>query len=90
MGHRISLDRYAVGKIAGCNVAYRKVVFDKIGYLNEKLKSGEDWEFHIRLAENGYSMRFDPDILVWHHRQGLKHGFWGGRIWCHFSCPGKL
>jgi GT2 family glycosyltransferase len=77
MGHRISLDRSAVGKIAGCNVAYRKVVFDKIGYLNETLKSGEDWEFHIRLAENGYSMRFDPDILVWHHRQGLKHGFWG-------------
>lgn len=73
---RICFDRSAVGKIAGCNVAYRKVVFDKIGYLDEKLKSGEDWEFHIRLAENGYSLRFDPEISVWHHRQRLKHVFW--------------
>jgi GT2 family glycosyltransferase len=75
---RICFDRSAVGKIAGCNVAYRKVVFDKVGYLDETLKSVEDWEFHIRLAENGYSLRFDPEIFVWHHRQGLKHAFWGG------------
>lgn len=73
---RICLDRSAVGKIAGCNVAYRKVIFDKIGYLNGTMKSGEDWEFHIRLAENGYQLRFDPEISVWHHRQGLKHVFW--------------
>jgi GT2 family glycosyltransferase len=76
MGKNIRLDRSAVGKIAGCNVAYRKAIFEKIGYLDEKLKSGEDWEFHIRLAENGYSMRYDPEILVWHYRQGLSHVFW--------------
>jgi GT2 family glycosyltransferase len=70
------LGRSAVGKIAGCNVAYRKVIFEKIGYLNEAMRSGEDWEFHIRLVENGYSMRFDPKIFVWHHRQGLRHTFW--------------
>jgi glycosyltransferase involved in cell wall biosynthesis len=75
MGQNISLDRSAVGRIAGCNVGYRKAIFEKIGYLNEKLKSGEDWEFHIRIAENGYNMRFDPEISVWHHRQGLKHVF---------------
>jgi glycosyltransferase involved in cell wall biosynthesis len=73
---RICLDRSAIGKIAGCNVAYRKVAFDKVGYLNETLKSGEDWEFNIRLVENGYNLRFNPEIFVWHHRQGLKHVFW--------------
>jgi len=76
MGQRIVLDRSAVGKIAGCNVAYRKVVFEEIGYLNEKLRSGEDWEFNMRLEENGSMIRFDPEISVWHHRQGLKHAFW--------------
>ncbi len=76
MGGTVILDRSAVGKIAGCNVAYRKTIFDKIGPLNEKLRSGEDWEFHIRLVENGYNLRCDPSILVWHHRQGLKHAFW--------------
>lgn len=78
MGGKISLDRSAVGKIGGCNVAYRKGIFDKVGYLDETLKSVEDWEFNLRLAENGYSLRFDPEIFVWHHRQGLKHVFWGG------------
>lgn len=76
MGQKISLNHSAVGKIAGCNVAYRKSIFEKIGYLNEKLRSGEDWDFHIRLTEKGYNIRFDPQISVWHHRQGLKHAFW--------------
>ena len=76
MGQKASTGRSAVGKIPGCNVAYRKVIFDKIGYLDETLRSGEDWEFNIRLQENGYMIRFDPTISVWHHRQGLKHAFW--------------
>ena len=75
-GQNVCLDRSAVAKIAGCNVAYRSEVFEKIGYLNESLRSGEDWEYHIRLVENGYHIRFDPEIKVWHHRQGLKHAFW--------------
>ncbi len=76
LGEEVIHDRSAVGKVAGCNVAYRKIIFDKIGRLNETLRSGEDWEFHIRLAENGYNIRFDPRISVWHHRQGLNHTFW--------------
>jgi GT2 family glycosyltransferase len=68
-------DKSAVGKIAGCNVTYRRTVFSKIGYLNEKLKTCEDWAFHLKLAENGCSMRFDPEVVVLHHRQGLKHLF---------------
>jgi len=68
-------NKSAVGKIAGCNVTYRKSVFEKIGFLNETMRSGEDWEFHERLAEKGCEMRFDPTISVCHHRQGLKHAF---------------
>lgn len=87
MGENVVLDRSAVGKIAGCNVAYRKNVFSKIGFLDEKLRSGEDWEFHIRLVENGYPLRFDPQISVWHHRQGLKHAFWNcSRLVPFFMC----
>ncbi len=75
-GEYISEDRSAVGKIAGCNVAYKKEVFEKVGYINEKYRSGEDWEFHMRLVENGYHLRFDPTMSVWHNRGGLKHTFW--------------
>ena len=73
---KISLDRSAVGKIAGCNVAYKKEIFEKVGYINEKYRSGEDWDFSIRLVENGCQVRFDPNISVWHHRGDLKHTFW--------------
>ena len=63
--HRVCLDRSAVGKIATSNATYRKSVLDKIGYLDEteKFKSGEDWEFNIRLAENDCALRFDPEIF---------------------------
>jgi len=78
MGDNVSFGKYTVGKIPGCNVAYRKAIFEKAGYLNETLRTVEDWEFNIRLVEKGYSLRFDPKIFVWHHRQGLKHSFFGG------------
>jgi GT2 family glycosyltransferase len=71
------LDKHAIGKIAGCNVTYKKSVFQAIGYLNENLRTCEDWEFNNRLVENGCSLRFDPEIWVFHHRQGLKHAFKG-------------
>jgi len=56
-------------------VTYKSAVFQEIGYLNENLKTCEDWEFNRRLMENGCSLRFDPEIWVLHHRQGLKHAF---------------
>jgi GT2 family glycosyltransferase len=70
-------DKSAIGKIAGCNVTYKRSVFEEIGYLNENLGTCEDWEFNRRLMEKGYSLRFDPEIWVLHHRQGLKHTFQG-------------
>lgn len=69
------VDSSAIGKIGTCNVTYRKTIFERIGFFNENLRAGEDWEFNERLAEKGYTLRFDPSIFVWHHRQGLKHTF---------------
>ncbi len=75
MGGKVIEGKPAVGKIAGCNVVYRKNVFEKVGLLNEKYRSGEDWDLHIRLCNNGNRIRFEPSVWVWHHRQGLKHAF---------------
>lgn len=70
-------DKSAIGKIAGCNVTYKKSVFQEIGYLNEQLRTCEDWDFNSRLVEKGYSLRYDPKIWVLHRRQGLMHAFQG-------------
>lgn len=74
--NKICFNRSAVGKLSTSNIAYRKKVFDEIGYFSESYKSGEDFDFNMRLAENGYSIRYDPGIFVWHHSAGgLKHTF---------------
>jgi GT2 family glycosyltransferase len=73
-----AFDKSAVNKIGGCNSTYKKDIFEKIGFLNTQMRYGEDLDFNIRLAENGYKLRFDPKIFVWHHRRenlkdGLRH-----------------
>ena len=73
--NRISCDRSAVAKIGGCNAAYRKEIFEKVGCFDE-LPGPEDYEFNIRLVEKGYHIRYDPSVFVWHHRHGLNHLFW--------------
>jgi GT2 family glycosyltransferase len=70
-------DKSAIGKIAGCNVTYKKSVFQETGCLNDQLRTCEDWDFNRRLVEKGYSLRYDPEIWVLHRRQGLKHAFQG-------------
>jgi GT2 family glycosyltransferase len=64
-----AINKYAVNKIKGANVTYKKEIFEIVGYLNTKLKYGEDLDFHIRIVENGFKIKFDPDIFVWHHRR---------------------
>jgi GT2 family glycosyltransferase len=68
-------DKSAIAKIGGCNVTYKRSVFQDNGYIDEHLRTCEDWDFHRRILENGCSLRFDPQIWVLHHRQGLKHAF---------------
>jgi GT2 family glycosyltransferase len=74
---KIYFDKSAIGKIAGCNVTYKRSIFQEIGYLNEQLRTCEDWDFNRRLVEKGFILRYDPDIWVLHHRQGIKHAFQG-------------
>jgi GT2 family glycosyltransferase len=42
--------------------AYRKVVFDRIGFYDENAESGEDDEFNYRLLDEGGSIYLNPAI----------------------------
>jgi len=68
-----------------CNSAYRRWVFDKVGFFNEYLPITEDEEFDTRIRRNGYRLLYADDVLVWHHRkdtlesfasQMFSYGFW--------------
>jgi len=59
---------------AGCNMAFRRDVFNKVGKFDEGIHYGfDEVEFVDRVCKAGYKMVLDPEALVKHkHRTELK------------------
>jgi glycosyltransferase involved in cell wall biosynthesis len=66
---------------------YRHQVFAEVGEFNEKLRRTEDNEFHLRVREAGYQIRYDPAISSAQHvrptlramlKQKASNGYWVG------------
>jgi glycosyltransferase involved in cell wall biosynthesis len=60
----------------GANMSFRKSVFSKIGYFDTALDvgtpscGGGDIEMFHRLVSMGYTLVYEPKVLIWHtHRQ---------------------
>jgi GT2 family glycosyltransferase len=60
---------------AGANMAFRREVFERVGYFDERLGAGaagcsEDSELWYRLLAEGHQCRYDPAAVVFHsHRR---------------------
>jgi GT2 family glycosyltransferase/SAM-dependent methyltransferase len=57
---------------AGTNVAIRRAAFELVGDFDERLGAGaagcgEDSEFWYRLIAEGWTCRYEPDSVVFHH-----------------------
>ncbi len=53
--------------------AYRREVFDKVGFFNENLTRTEDNEIHYRMQKAGFKLCFNPEIVSYQHtRNSLK------------------
>ena len=61
----------------GC---YRKEVFKKIGFFNEKLFRSQDMELNMRLKKAGGKIMLIPDIIVRYHPKSDLIGFWKHNI----------
>lgn len=79
------------------HAAYRREVFDKVGFFNEELVRTEDNEMHYRMRKAGFKLCFDPDIISYQYtrnslcsmlKQKYANGFWIGRT--AKVCPGCL
>lgn len=57
----------------GC---YKKEVFEKIGYYNEKMIRSQDLEFNLRLRETGGKILLVPDIVSYYYAQSTLLGFY--------------
>lgn len=69
--------------------AYRKEIFEKIGFFNEELIRGQDDEFHYRLRKSGGKIYFSPEIRSKYYprsslsklwRQYFAYGYWKVRV----------
>jgi len=61
----------------GC---YKKEVFNKIGFFNEKLFRSQDMELNMRLKKAGGKIMLIPDIIVRYHPKSDLIGFWKHNI----------
>lgn len=74
--------------------AYRREVFDKVGFFNEELGRTEDNEMHYRMREAGYKLCFDPEIHSWQYTRSSLRGMmkqkYGNGYWVALTlkvCP---
>lgn len=69
--------------------AYKREVFDKIGYFDEQLVRNQDDEFNLRLSNSGGKVLLSPDIKSYYYsrssmkklwKQYFQYGFWKVRV----------
>ncbi|TVT42810.1 glycosyltransferase [Hymenobacter setariae] len=62
---------------AGANMAFRKSVFEEVGYFDELLGAGaagcsDDSEMWYRILLSGHAIQYNPEAIVYHeHRKDL-------------------
>lgn len=63
---------------AFANLAFRREVFDRVGFLDEDIPLGESTDFCTRfLRETGQRLQYAPKALVFHqHRKTVREFFW--------------
>ena len=69
------------------HATYKKDVFEKVGYFNEKLGRTEDNDIHYRMRAAGYRFCYNPNIISYQYarpnlqkmlRQKFSNGYWIG------------
>ena len=90
--------------IPGCNMAFRRKVFDAVGNFDPdfgagaRIPSAEDTDFYYRVYKTGLKLLYSPDILIYHNHgrctdeqvQALKRGYLIGRgaLYCKYILRG--
>jgi glycosyltransferase involved in cell wall biosynthesis len=56
--------------------AFRRTLFDKIGFFNEKLARNQDIEFNSRIINNGGKIFLNPEIRSFYYNRTTLKGLW--------------
>ncbi len=66
-----------------CNLAYSRALFLRLGGFDPRFVTAEDIDLNLRAVENGASIRYDTEAIVYHHARTrflrfLIQAFWNG------------
>jgi glycosyltransferase involved in cell wall biosynthesis len=64
-----------------CNIAYKRKVFEKIGLFDEAQGQAEDIELNYRAVLAGYSIVYNPKMMLIHHQRTTRKGFLRQAFW---------
>ena len=55
---------------------YKKKVFNEVGYIDENIIRGQDWEFNYRITKKMGKVLFSPDIKSFYHARSNFRKLW--------------
>lgn len=64
-----TLDNLLKGNMIYCTALHKKLDFDKIGGFDENLKSHEDWDYWIRLLQDGGDVICLDEVLFYYRKR---------------------
>jgi len=64
-----------------CNIAYKKEIFEKVGYFREDMVTAEDIELNYRCVKAGYTIFYNPKMKVYHYQRSTRKGFAKQAFW---------
>jgi glycosyltransferase involved in cell wall biosynthesis len=64
-----------------CNIAYKREIFEKVGYLRDDMITAEDIELNYRCIKAGYRIFYNPKMIVYHYQRPTRKGFAKQAFW---------
>jgi len=66
---------------ASCNIAFRKKVLDEVGNFDPWFITAEDIDLNFRSVDAGYTLKFNPNSIMYHRARGTVYGFFKQAFW---------
>jgi glycosyltransferase involved in cell wall biosynthesis len=71
-------------QVIGCNMGFRRAVFDRVGYFDENVQFGHDETILIEKAREKFDIYYEPELCVTHRLCDSPIEFW--KKWWNYGC----
>ncbi len=65
----------------GCNLAFRRKVFETVGGVDPWFVTAEDIDFNLRVTNAGFSLVHNPKAIIYNRTRGTFYGFCHQAFW---------